>query len=100
MTALQHRLLGYIHFQRCSVEKSFERDYKDCYVKARLYNPTIFINPDFDPESSLSRKILCTSADKKKKSHQTSDLSEVTRSWPEIANPRRKKDDCLDLLET
>ena len=100
MTALQHRLLGYIHFQRCSVEKSFERDYKDCYVKARLYNPTIFVNPDFDPERSLSRKILCTSADKKKKSHQTSDLSEVTRSWPEIANPRCKKDDCLDLLET
>ena len=57
MTALQHRLLGYIHFQRCSVEKSFERDYKDCYVKAHLYNPTIFTNPDFDPESSLSRKI-------------------------------------------
>ena len=101
MTALQHRLLGYIHFQRCSVEKSFEKEYRDCYVKARLYDPKIFINPDFDPESSLSRKKLCTSADKKEKSHQTSDSSEkVTRSWPEMGNPRRKKDDCLDVTET
>ena len=99
--ALQHRLLGYIHFQRCSVDKSFEKEYRDCYVKARLYDPTIFINSDFDPESSLSRKRLCVSADKKKKSPQTSDSSEkVTRSWPAIANPRRKKDDCLDLTET
>ena len=64
--ALQHRLLGYIHFQRCSVDKSFEKEYRHCYAEARRCDPTIYINPDFDPESSLSRK-------RKRVSRKTSD---------------------------
>ncbi|PFX23780.1 hypothetical protein AWC38_SpisGene11647 [Stylophora pistillata] len=93
--SVQYRLLGYIHFQRCSIDKSFEKDVRDCYCKALLLYPKIYIAPEFSPESSPLQNRCVRSAGGRKKGHQISDSSEkVIGSWPEIANPRRKKEDC------
>ncbi len=47
--ALQYRLLGYIHFQRCSIQRSTEKQVTDCYDKAELCDRNIEINSVYVP---------------------------------------------------
>lgn len=81
--SLQYRLLGYIHSQRCSVQKSNEKQVTDCYDKARLYDPNIEINSVFIPADSRSRYRSPSSAQNTKPERQTAETSKrVIRSWP------------------
>lgn len=53
--ANQTRLLGYIHFQLCSINKSTFKEVIDYYDKARAYHPEIQINEAFVPAEYRNR---------------------------------------------
>ena len=53
--AMEWRLLGYIHSQRCAIQRSTEKQVTDCYDKARRYDPNIRINSLFIPAGSRPR---------------------------------------------
>ena len=53
--AMEWRLLGYIHSQRCAIQRSTEKQVTDCYDKARRYDPKIKLNSIFIPAGSRSR---------------------------------------------
>jgi len=59
--AMEWRLLGYIHSQRCAIQRSTEKQVTDCYDKARLYDLNIRLNSVFIPAGSLSRYALSSS---------------------------------------
>ena len=53
--AMEWRLLGYIHSQRCAIQRSTEKQVTDCYDKARYYDPDIRINSLYIPHGSRPR---------------------------------------------
>jgi len=53
--AMEWRLLGYIHSQRCAIRRSTEKQVTDCYDEARRFDPNIRINSFYIPAGSLPR---------------------------------------------
>lgn len=56
--AIEWRLLGYIHSQRCAIGRSTEEEVTKCYDEARRYEPDIKLNSLYIPVSSRSRYAL------------------------------------------
>ena len=55
--ATYYRLLGFIHSQRCVIQKATEKQVTDCYEKARRYDPHIKLNRLYIPAGYRSRHL-------------------------------------------
>ena len=55
LLAMEWRLLGYIHSQRFTIQRSTEKQVTDCYDTARWYDPNIKLNSVYIPAVSLPR---------------------------------------------